>query len=100
MVDSIRKILRDTLQLGARADQLTENSPLLGAIPEFDSMAVVTVLTMVEEDDEWRVARVAAVPAHRPDLHRAAAVARERDPRPVGRPVRAALGGRKIRGRE
>ncbi len=50
MVDDIRKILRDTLQLGARADQLTESSPLLGAIPEFDSMAVVTVLTMVEEE--------------------------------------------------
>lgn len=49
MVDKIREILRDTLQLGARADQLTADSPLLGAIPEFDSMAVVTVLTMVEE---------------------------------------------------
>ena len=59
MVDDIREILRDTLQLGPRADRLTESSALLGAIPEFDSMAVVTVLTMVEdqfgitiEDDE------------------------------------------------
>ncbi|HZD52189.1 MAG TPA: acyl carrier protein [Woeseiaceae bacterium] len=49
MVDDIREILRDTLQLGNRADQLTASSPLLGTIPEFDSMAVVTVLTMVEE---------------------------------------------------
>lgn len=50
MVDDIREILRDTLQLGSRADRLTAASPLLGAIPEFDSMAVVTVLTMVEEE--------------------------------------------------
>jgi acyl carrier protein len=49
MVDDIKTILRDTLQLGDRADQLTAASPLLGAVPEFDSMAVVTVLTMVEE---------------------------------------------------
>jgi acyl carrier protein len=50
MIDNIRDILRSTLQLGDRADQLTAESPLMGAIPEFDSMAVVTVLTMVEEE--------------------------------------------------
>lgn len=50
MVDDIREILRDTLQLGDRADRLTASSPLLGAVPEFDSMAVVSVLTMVEEE--------------------------------------------------
>lgn len=50
MVDDIREILRNSLQLGSRADQLTAASPLLGAIPEFDSMAVVTVLTMVEDE--------------------------------------------------
>lgn len=50
MIETIRKILRDALQLGERADQLTEHSPLLGAVPEFDSMAVVAVLTMVEDE--------------------------------------------------
>lgn len=50
MLDDIREILRNTLQLGDRADLLTAESPLLGAVPEFDSMAVVTVLTMVEEE--------------------------------------------------
>ena len=49
-LDRLRGILRDTLHLGARADSLTATSPLLGAIPEFDSMAVVTVLTMIEDD--------------------------------------------------
>lgn len=50
MLNEIREILRDTLQLGRRADDLSAGSPLFGAIPEFDSMAVVTVLTMVEEE--------------------------------------------------
>ena len=50
MVDDIKAILKDTLQLGGRADELTASSPLLGAIPEFDSMAVVTVLTILEEE--------------------------------------------------
>lgn len=49
-IDRIRNILRDSLQLGDRADGLTRSSRLLGNIPEFDSMAVVTVLTMIEEE--------------------------------------------------
>jgi acyl carrier protein len=48
--DTIRRILRDALQLGTRADALTENSGLLGSIPEFDSMAVVTVIGMIEDE--------------------------------------------------
>ena len=43
-------ILRDTLQLGARSSALKPESPLLGGIPEFDSMAVVTVLTTLEDE--------------------------------------------------
>ena len=50
MVENIREILRETLQIGDRADSLDASSQLLGGIPEFDSMAVVTVLTMVEEE--------------------------------------------------
>lgn len=46
----LQRILADTLQLGARAEALTVDSRLLGAIPEFDSMAVVTVLTMIEDE--------------------------------------------------
>ena len=58
-LEQVRNILRDALSLGIRADALDASSPLLGAIPEFDSMAVVAVLTMLEdqfgftvEDDE------------------------------------------------
>jgi acyl carrier protein len=50
MIDQIKDVLRAALQLGARADRLTAASGLLGSIPEFDSMAVVTVLTMLEEE--------------------------------------------------
>lgn len=47
---SIKKILRDTLSLGDRADRLTAETPLLGGLPEFDSMAVVTIVTMIEDE--------------------------------------------------
>jgi len=46
----IKTILRDTLNLGDRANKLTVDSPLLGGLPEFDSMAVVTVVTMIEDE--------------------------------------------------
>lgn len=46
----VRNILRDTLNLGNRADRLTADSPLLGGLPEFDSMAVVSVITMIEDE--------------------------------------------------
>jgi acyl carrier protein len=45
----VRNILGQTLQLGQRVDQLDAASPLLGALPELDSMAVVTILTAIEE---------------------------------------------------
>lgn len=48
-IAQVREILRQTLQLGARADALGPETPLLGAIPELDSMAVVAVLTAIEE---------------------------------------------------
>jgi acyl carrier protein len=46
----IKRILRDTLNLGARADQLTAQSALLGGIPEFDSMAVVSIVAALEDE--------------------------------------------------
>lgn len=46
----VKGILRDSLSLGSRADALSAASPLLGAVPEFDSMAVVTVVTMLEDE--------------------------------------------------
>lgn len=48
-LDSVKQVLGDTLQLGSRAQMLNAETPLLGSMPELDSMAVVTVLTAVEE---------------------------------------------------
>lgn len=44
----VKDILIDVLQLSSD-DEFDEDTALLGAIPEFDSMAVVTVLTSIEE---------------------------------------------------
>jgi acyl carrier protein len=48
-INDIRAILRDSLQLGARADALGPEARLLGSLTELDSMAVLTVLTAIEE---------------------------------------------------
>ena len=48
-IEDIQVVLRDVLQIGERASGLKASTPLLGSIPEFDSMAVVTVITMLEE---------------------------------------------------
>lgn len=49
-LNPVKKILRDTLNLGPRADRLTADSPLLGSLPEFDSMAVVSVVAALEDE--------------------------------------------------
>lgn len=48
-LDELRDLLDDALQLDGRKQHLDENSLLLGEIPEFDSMAVVAVITEIEE---------------------------------------------------
>ena len=47
--DDIVGLIAEILQLDGSVGELQEDSPLLGALPEFDSMAVVTVLTCLEE---------------------------------------------------
>lgn len=47
--EKVRSILSETLGLGARGASLTPDSALLGELPEFDSMAVVSVVTGLEE---------------------------------------------------
>lgn len=48
-IDEVKMVLGDALQLGERAQRLEANTRLLGNLPELDSMAVVTVLTGLEE---------------------------------------------------
>lgn len=61
-LDHVKSLLGEVLQLGPRADDLTAETPLLGSLPEFDSMAVATVIAGLEdrfdiiiEDDDLSV---------------------------------------------
>lgn len=58
--DDIKTILASTLRLGNRKSSLTLDTPLLGNIAELDSMAVISVITAIQdhfgisiEDDEF-----------------------------------------------
>lgn len=48
-LDEVKRLLGDTLQLGDRVKELTAQTPLLGSLPELDSIAVVTVIAALEE---------------------------------------------------
>lgn len=48
-IEEVREILRATLQIGDRADELEADTALLGNIPELDSMAVAMLITSIEE---------------------------------------------------
>lgn len=49
LLEEVRNILSDVLALNERGNALNKGSALLGAIPELDSMAVVNLLTALEE---------------------------------------------------
>lgn len=51
-MDISREVLRlldDVLNLNGRSASFTAETPLLGAVPELDSMAVVALITGIEE---------------------------------------------------
>ena len=47
--ETVLRVLDEVLSLDGRAADFTRATPLLGAIPELDSMAVVTLITSLEE---------------------------------------------------
>ena len=64
----VLSIVDEVLSLKGRADSFTLETPLLGALPELDSMAVVALITSLEErfgfivdDDEIDGAAFASV---------------------------------------
>ena len=64
----LRIVLADVLNLDDRADALTAASPLLGALPELDSMAVAALIAAIEdhfavtfEDDDLTVESFASL---------------------------------------
>lgn len=48
-LEEVKNILSDVLSLGERKNSLMDDSVLLGDLPELDSMAVVNVITALEE---------------------------------------------------
>jgi acyl carrier protein len=46
---NVRQVLSNVLNLGDRVNRFDASTPLLGAVPELDSMAVVSLLTALEE---------------------------------------------------
>ena len=52
---SVLRVLGSVLNLGDRTARFTLDSPLLGAVPELDSMAVVSLLTALEEKFDFQV---------------------------------------------
>jgi acyl carrier protein len=46
---SVLHLLDDVLSLKGRSGKFRDDTPLLGSIPELDSMAVANVLTSLEE---------------------------------------------------
>jgi acyl carrier protein len=48
-LEQTRTLLSDVLNLGAAGAELSADSPLLGSLPELDSMAVVTLIGALEE---------------------------------------------------
>lgn len=68
VIDEVRKVLDSALQLRGRLGPCDASVPLLGALPELDSMAVVTLITALEErfgfsvaDDEIEAATFATL---------------------------------------
>lgn len=48
-LNEVRNVVTDVLNLGPAGNALTEDSPLLGSLPELDSMAVVSLIGALEE---------------------------------------------------
>ena len=48
-IEELKLMVAGILQVDGRLDSLGPESALLGGMPEFDSMAVVSILTTIEE---------------------------------------------------
>jgi acyl carrier protein len=46
---AVLRILDDVLSLGGRSASFSRQTHLIGAVPEFDSMAVVSLITALED---------------------------------------------------
>ena len=49
VTQEVLRVVDEVLSLNGRATTFSRSTPLLGAIPELDSMAVVTLITTLED---------------------------------------------------
>jgi acyl carrier protein len=56
LLEEVKTVIGRALQIGERVRSMNESSALLGAVPELDSMAVVSVITALEEHFDITVA--------------------------------------------
>ena len=49
VTQEVLRVLDEVLSLNGRSSAFTRDTPLLGAIPELDSMAVVSLITSMED---------------------------------------------------
>ncbi len=55
LLHRVRDMFDDTLNLQGRSADWTQDTPLLGAIPEFDSIAVVTLISAIEQTFHFHI---------------------------------------------
>lgn len=68
LLDDVKKVVGGALQIDARVQSMDRAAPLLGAVPELDSIAVVNLIAALEEhfgisvaDDEISAATFATL---------------------------------------
>ena len=49
LLDEVKMVVGTALQIRARVQEMDAAAPLLGAVPELDSIAVVNLITALEE---------------------------------------------------
>ena len=49
LLDDVKRVVGSALQIAGRVQQMDAATPLLGAVPELDSIAVVNLITALEE---------------------------------------------------
>ena len=55
VMDDVKVVIGEALQISDRVQSFDESTALLGSIPELDSMAVVTIITALEEQFDFIV---------------------------------------------
>ena len=50
---TVKQLLIDTLSLDLTIEEMEDDLLLLGNIPEFDSMAIVSIITAIEEEYQF-----------------------------------------------